>query len=157
MSPYTYTHFILGILQLFTLSPVGTQSKVAAFLREYATVRFPIRVFSMERDFSCITDKVSRFLKPCWVQTRGGLVKLRFRSVREKERYRGWCVRKKQCNVHFQNPAYITYISEALEICIALFTSLNISALLIPAHIPTVRISLTALDFCVISKTTAPF
>lgn len=142
---------------MFTLSPVGTQSKVAAFLREYAIVRFPIRAFSMEGDFSCITDEVSLFLKPCWVQTRGGLINLIFRSVREKERYCGWCVRKKKCNVHFQNLAYIICISEALEICIALFTSLNISALLIPAHISTVRISLTALDFCVTSRTTAPF
>lgn len=74
----------------------------------------------------------------------------------KKEMFGAWCERRQQCNKHPQNHPRVFCISEALEICIALFTSLNISALLIPTLIPTVT-SLVALDFCVVSRTMAPF
>lgn len=148
---HAHTHFIHKILQLLTFPPTWTLSKVAAFLGEYAIIRFPIWDFSMKRDFSCTSLNHANFkleaVTSNWF----------LEAEERKEIFGRWCERKQQCNTHSQNCPCIFCISEALEICIALVTSLNISALVIPTLIYTVRASLAVLDFCVVSPAMAPF
>lgn len=105
----------------------------------------------MENDFSCTRLNHPNFKLEAVTSNW-------FSEAEERKKMFGrLCERKQQCNTHSQNCPCILCISEALEICIALFTSLNISALVIPPLISTVTASLVVLDFCVASRTMAPF